>query len=169
MKDRIDAYNLDLAAYAIAIVELAERRKLPVLEITLASLDAMPKEAAETPAWTIDGQKLTREAYLALGHEIADAVAPASANEWPKGVEVPNGYTEAQIQELQAAIQHKNWLFFQRHRPQNETYLFLFRKHEQGNNAVEIPQFDPLIVEAEADVAKLAAPTQENTESRPTK
>jgi lysophospholipase L1-like esterase len=156
MKDRIDAYNLDLAAYAIAIVELAERRKLPVLEITLASLDAMPKEAAETPQWTIDGQKLTREAYLALGHEIADAVAPESADQWPKDIEIPKGYTEAQIQELQAAIQHKNWLFFQRHRPQNETYLFLFRKHEQGNNAVEIPQFDPLVEQLEAKIHDLA-------------
>lgn len=162
LKGRIDAYNRDLAAYAIAVVELAERRKLPVLEITLASLDATSKASADSPQWTIDGQKLTREAYLALGHEIADAVAPASADEWPKDAEVPQGYSKTQIEKLQAAIQYKNWLFFQRHRPQNETYLFLFRKHEQGNNAVEIPQFDPLIVEAEAEIAKLAKPTQTN-------
>ncbi len=29
-------------------------------------------------------------------------------------------------------------LFFDMHRPENETYLLLFRKHEQGNNAVEL-------------------------------
>ncbi len=51
--------------------------------------------------------------------------------------------------ELIAAIVAKDELFFHRHRPQNETYLFLFRKHEQGRNAAEIPQFDPLIQAAD--------------------
>jgi hypothetical protein len=36
-------------------------------------------------------------------------------------------------------------LYFHRWRPQNETYLFGFRKHEQGKNGIEIPQFDPLV------------------------
>ena len=35
------------------------------------------------------------------------------------------------------------------------TYLFGFRKHEQGNNAVEIPQFDPLVVELETQIQAL--------------
>src|SRR5690606_6353012 len=48
-------------------------------------------------------------------------------------------------EQLASLIQTKDELFFHRHRPQNETYLFLFRKHEQGNNAVEVPQFDPLV------------------------
>lgn len=160
LKDRIAAYNLDLGAYAIAVVELAERRKLPVLEITLASLDAGKSESSDSPMWTLDGQKLTRDAYLALGHEIADAVAPASSERWAKDQTVPREFTEARLEELQAAIQYKNFLFFQRHRPQNETYLFLFRKHEQGNNAVEIPQFDPLIAEAERRIAELATRTE---------
>ncbi len=56
---------------------------------------------------------------------------------------------------LRKAIRRKNELFFHRYRPQNETYLFLFRKHEQGNNAVEIPQFDPLIAEQEREIARL--------------
>ena len=59
---------------------------------------------------------------------------------------------------LQQAIADKNALFFNRYRPQNETYLFLFRKHEQGNNAVEIPQFDPLIAEKEKEIAELKKP-----------
>ncbi len=50
---------------------------------------------------------------------------------------------------LRGLIADKNRLFFHRYRPQNETYLLLFRKHEQGNNAVEIPQFDPLIEAAD--------------------
>ena len=42
--------------------------------------------------------------------------------------------------------------------PQNITYLFGFRKHEQGNNAVEIPRFDPLVAEQEQEIARLRKP-----------
>ena len=49
-------------------------------------------------------------------------------------------------------------LFFHRWRPQNITYLFGFRKHEQGNNAQEIPLFDPLVVAKEMEIARLKAP-----------
>ena len=53
---------------------------------------------------------------------------------------------------------HKDELFFNRWRPQNETYLFGFRKHEQGQNGKEIPMFDPLIEQADGkiQVAKAA-------------
>ena len=56
---------------------------------------------------------------------------------------------------LTKAILEKNRLFFYRWRPQNETYLFGFRKHEQGNNGVEIPMFDPLVTGKEKEIAKL--------------
>ncbi len=52
-------------------------------------------------------------------------------------------------------IRAKNELYFHRWRPQNETYLLLFRKHEQGNNAVEIPMFDPLVADVESEIAEL--------------
>jgi hypothetical protein len=44
---------------------------------------------------------------------------------------------------------------FNRYRPQNETYLFGFRKHEQGQNAREVPLFDNLVLEAEKRIAEL--------------
>ena len=47
--------------------------------------------------------------------------------------------------QLERLITRKNQTFFHRYRPQNETYLYLFRKAEQGNNAVEVPQFEPLV------------------------
>lgn len=61
---------------------------------------------------------------------------------------------------LLTAIRHKNELFFHRWRPANSTYLFGFRKHEQGRNAVEIPQFDPLIANWENWIAGLRNPAQ---------
>jgi hypothetical protein len=59
---------------------------------------------------------------------------------------------DAAEEELLAAIVEKNRLFFHRWRPVNETYLFLFRKHEQGQNAKEIPMFDPLVAEQDARI-----------------
>jgi lysophospholipase L1-like esterase len=72
--------------------------------------------------------------------------------------------SESQFDSLRQAINDKNTLFFHRYRPQNETYLFLFRKHEQGNNAVEIPQFDPLISELEKKIAELKKPVKQKYE-----
>jgi lysophospholipase L1-like esterase len=56
---------------------------------------------------------------------------------------------------LRQAIIEKNKLYFYRWRPQNETYLFGFRKKEQGQNAKEIAEFDPLIAKAEEEIARL--------------
>jgi lysophospholipase L1-like esterase len=63
-----------------------------------------------------------------------------------------------QAEQLRQAINAKNELYFHRWRPQNETYLFGFRKHEQGNNAREIPLFDPLVAAKEAEIARLKVP-----------
>jgi len=52
----------------------------------------------------------------------------------------------------------KNFFYFHRYRPANWPYIYGFRKHEQGNNAVEIPLFDPLIAEKEAEIARLRVP-----------
>ncbi|MEM9587267.1 MAG: PVC-type heme-binding CxxCH protein [Planctomycetota bacterium] len=57
--------------------------------------------------------------------------------------------------QLREAILRKNQLFFHRSRPANMAYVFGFRKHEQGQNAVEIPQFDPLIAAEEKVIASL--------------
>ena len=59
---------------------------------------------------------------------------------------------------LRQLVVRKNELYFHRWRPQNITYLFGFRKHEQGNNASEIAQFDPLIAELERQIAAASAP-----------
>lgn len=67
---------------------------------------------------------------------------PSEALDWKK------------LESLRKAIVAKNQLFFYKWRPQNETYLTGFRKHEQGKNAAEIVEFDPLIAEAEKAIRK---------------
>ncbi len=56
---------------------------------------------------------------------------------------------------LRAALRRKNELFFHRWRPANQTYLFGFRKNEQGKNAVEMGQFDTLVAQADTLIAAL--------------
>ena len=78
-----------------------------------------------------------------------------SDKEWGAGQHVMHGPLMDQVEELRQTIIKKNELFFHRWRPQNQTYLFGFRKHEQGQNAKEIPMFDPLISEQEEKIFRL--------------
>ena len=71
-------------------------------------------------------------------------------------------------EKLTNQIKAKNKLFFYRWRPQNNTYLFLFRKHEQGQNAREIPMFDPLIEEKESLILQSKMPQDILVEFEPT-
>ena len=86
------------------------------------------------------------------------AVAEGTADDWASGVVVRKGPEFDQVEALRSAIVAKNQLYFYRWRPQNETYLFGFRKHEQGQNAAEIPEFDPLVAAKEAEIARLRVP-----------
>jgi len=85
-------------------------------------------------------------------------VAEGSARDWERGVRLERGPDVEQQEQLGAAILRKNQLCVDRLRPQNETYLFGFRKHEQGQNAKEIPMFDPLIADEEALIERLRQP-----------
>lgn len=49
------------------------------------------------------------------------------------------------VEALRRIIIKKDTLFFNRWRPANETYLYGFRKHEQGQNAAEVEQFDAMV------------------------
>jgi lysophospholipase L1-like esterase len=76
---------------------------------------------------------------------------------------IPHGDIE-RLETLRGAIVEKNTLDFHRRRPENETYLFLFRKHEQGQNAREIPMFDPLVEAKEKAIAELSRPIEHTFE-----
>jgi putative heme-binding domain-containing protein len=94
-------------------------------------------------------------------------VKPVKPADLVEGVIFDRGPAFDQADELLQAIRKKNELFFHRWRPQNNTYLFLFRKHEQGQNAREIPQFDPLIEEQEKKIAALRKPRVHRIEVLP--
>ncbi|MEM7477404.1 MAG: PVC-type heme-binding CxxCH protein [Planctomycetota bacterium] len=56
---------------------------------------------------------------------------------------------------LRQVILRKNEWWFHRSRPANMAYVFGFRKREQGQNAVEIPQFDKLVENEEQLIARI--------------
>ena len=117
-----------------------------------------PDGAAEQPTEgrVISAIKLDPGRYLLK----VDGFILASATDadWKAGVAIQHGPEFDQVEALRAAVVAKNELYFYRWRPQNETYLFGFRKHEQGKNAREIPLFDPLIAAKEAEIARLRVP-----------
>lgn len=133
--------NAALADYAAAI-------RVVALDQGAAVVDLFGAVEASLPA----GARLTEN-----GVHLSDAGYDAAAAVFAAACGKPlSGDFAGRTAAIRAAVNEKNRLFFHRWRPANETYLFLFRRHEQGNNAVEIPQFDPLVEAAEATVRKLA-------------
>ncbi|QDV88758.1 PVC-type heme-binding CxxCH protein [Stieleria magnilauensis] len=100
---------------------------------------------ADKPSQRKDPVHLNGDGYKAL----ADAIGASLGID--RGVWKDSPQTEP----LRSVILEKNRLWFHRSRPANMAYVFGFRKHEQGQNAVEIPQFDPLIEQEEAKIASL--------------
>jgi len=87
-----------------------------------------------------------------------EKILRATAQDWDRGVLLPNSPERRQTEALRQLILKKNETFFFFFRPQNWTYLFGFRKGEQGQNAVEIPRFEPLIADLETQIAALKRP-----------
>ena len=90
----------------------------------------------------------------------------SASEDWAKGIAIVHPDKE-QVEHLRRTIIDKNQTYCHRWRPQNETYLFGFRKGEQGKNAVEIPQFDPLVDKLEKEIAVLRVPVVHKYEVRP--
>jgi len=93
-------------------------------------------------------------------------LARVTASQLKMGVTVPSAFQYAAAKRVYELTAAKNMMFFHRHRPQNETYLFLFRKHEQGNNAVEVPLFDPIIDGFENNIQTIQNSTSYRVEIR---
>lgn len=107
-------------------------------------MGGVPKPGLAAKPLTENGVHYTREGYEKLAVKLIDGL----------GLKMPDAPSPA-LENLRRAVIAKDTLFFNRWRPQNETYLFGFRKHEQGQNAKEIPMFDPLIVQGDEAIQKL--------------
>lgn len=130
-----ESRNASLARYAAAIRDVAIAEKAGLVDL----FAAFPTAANPAPRLTENGVHLSDAGYAAVAEHFVTACGrpPVAA---------------VTAERLRPLVVAKNELFFHRWRPANETYIFLFRKHEQGNNAVEMPQFDPLVAAAEERV-----------------
>ncbi len=135
----LEGHAAKQAQYRDAIREFAKSRGLAFADLFEAMQNVKPV--------TVNGVTLTETDYRAAAPAVAQSLGFSL-----DAAAVSSAQSNAALTKL---IMEKNRLFFHRWRPQNETYLFGFRKNEQGNNGVEIPQFDPLIAEKEKQIATL--------------
>lgn len=131
--------NADLALYRDAMKEVVEKRELELVDLLEKTmLWDVARDSAGPAQLTDNGVHLTPNGYLVTARLLTQSMT-----------------VSAETEPLRNAIIAKNRLFFHRWRPQNETYLFGFRKHEQGKNAAEVAEFDPLVAEAEKKIQTL--------------
>lgn len=131
-----DHRNNSRLAIEAVISETAEKWSIPYVDMA---------DLAKDPTFSQNGIHLTPEGYMAAARIIEKSLE-WETKPWEKG-------EQAQI--LRQHILKKNEWFFNRSRPANMAYIFGFRKREQGNNAKEIPQFDALVAEEDAAIAKM--------------
>ncbi|MGB6042628.1 MAG: PVC-type heme-binding CxxCH protein, partial [Pirellulales bacterium] len=131
--------NADREAVAAALEEFATERELRFVDLFKPLQTTMA--SAKAPRM-YDALRYNAAGYRAA----ADVLLKSLAVKPPK-------LDANRSAELRQLIARKNELYFRRYRPQNETYLRGFRKHEQGRNAKEIIEFDALIAQAESRIA----------------
>lgn len=112
----------------------------------------------------IAGLKDGTYAVLADGKEVARATASDLAN--GKTVLLSGPKYAAAVEALRQKVIEKDTMYFHRWRPQNVTYLFLFRKHEQGNNAKEVDEFESIVTKLDGEIHQLKQPLVQAIEIR---
>ena len=136
--------NSNLGMYTKSIQQLAKRKECDFVDLFTA-LGA--GKLRMVPPVTINGVHFSSQGYQKVALALGDALKLGGIEKVAK----------SDMERLRSIVLEKNRLFFNRWRPQNETYLHGFRKHEQGNNAKEIPMFDPLIEQKEKTIHDLAS------------
>ena len=134
------AQNKRLAVYRDAIKQVADARGLYFADL----FEALGAGKEPLTGLTDNGLHFTADGYKRTTGAFAKSL----------GLPENGGFSES-LEPVREAIRKKNDLFFYKWRPQNETYLTGFRKHEQGRNAKDAAEFDPLVAAAEGDIEKL--------------
>lgn len=143
MPDLTEA-NVDLGSVRDALKEFAAKQDATFVD--LYELMGAGKKAGATPKLTDNGVHFNELGYKTFVSELLGAL------------NVPKVDVEQPLaKEIRSLVVRKDFLFFNRWRPANETYLHGFRKHEQGQNAREMEQFDPLVLAQEKQIAELKA------------
>lgn len=137
-------HNRDLKAYAESLQQIAHKGNYYFVDL----YNQLIPEPAGDPGlkWTTNSIHLTDAGYQKAAEIIAADL----------GLQ-PITLTRDVDQQVRDLTFEKNRQYFYNWRPQNITYLLGFRKHEQGQNAKELPQFIPLIEKNEAEIHSLVS------------
>lgn len=144
LPDQADA-NKNLLSLSDAIAKFARMQNATFLDL-FALMGGVPKPGRAEKPLTENGVHYTDAGYRVIAARVLEGLRL-------KAPDVPAAASE----QIREAVLAKDTLFFNRWRPQNETYLFGFRKHEQGQNAKEIPMYDPLVAGADKTIQALKA------------
>ena len=142
LPDQNDA-NKILSSLRDALAKFARSQNATFVD-WFEAMGGLPKPGRAEKPLTENGIHYTEEGYQKLAKALLEGLK----------LKLPDVPPTA-LEPLRKAVIAKDFLFFNRWRPQNETYLFGFRKHEQGQNAKEIPMFDPLIANADKKLIEL--------------
>ncbi len=135
--------NANRELYGKAIAKLAAERGYRFVDL----FNPLRERIAASPRKLTDnGIHFTAEGYAVLAEVLDTDLAGTASSPLVDAV---------QEEKLRKLIVEKDELFFHRYRPANETYLRGFRKHEQGQNAVEIGRFDRLVEKKEREIAEV--------------
>jgi lysophospholipase L1-like esterase len=150
-------HNKDLGKYVEVMRSVAEARGHRFVDLfgTLAG-DAETAAKSKTRL-TENGIHLSPYGYwrAAVAIEKELGLRPRPWEQKSGGVEITGGPGAEQAEKFRELAVAKNVQFFNQWRPENETYIFGFRRNEQGQNAREMPMFDKPIAEIEAAMAKV--------------
>ncbi len=146
-----------LEKYTVVIRKVAENRKQYFADLFH---EAFKSSTPRKDIYDVDPKQFSEVSYTENGMHLSELGYQSFTSKYltTLGRNVPNGRFskgDNKNDEMRKAVVAKNQLFFYRWRPQNETYLFGFRKHEQGKNAKEVAEFDPLVGKAEEEIQKL--------------
>ncbi|QDV19331.1 GDSL-like Lipase/Acylhydrolase [Gimesia panareensis] len=138
------AHNRDLKLYTDSLKQIADKSNYYFVDL----YNQLIPEPAGPPGlkWTTNSIHLTEAGYQKAAEIIAADLELQPITLSPE--------VDQKVRDLTF---HKNRQYFYNWRPQNITYLLGFRKHEQGQNAKELPQFIPLIEKNEAEIHRLVS------------
>ncbi|NDD38856.1 MAG: hypothetical protein EB082_10690 [Verrucomicrobia bacterium] len=149
-------HNEQIEKTSAVIRLIASDRKVPFVDLSLEAptpqgltMNIGGRPTKPLPAITENGIHLTQEGYKQVAVRIQHQLGLASGLQGLVRIAV------APSEPLRQVILRKNEFYFHRSRPANMAYIFGFRKREQGKNAVEMPQFDPLIAAEEKKIREL--------------
>ncbi len=134
--------NANLLALRDALKEFAAKQNAAFVD-TFELMGGAKKERPMQPL-TDNGLHYGEAGYLIWAAKVAEGL----------GLGKP-AFASAETEALRREVIKKDALFFDRWRPENETYLFGFRKHEQGRNGAEIEQFDTLVEAQDKKITEL--------------